>query len=421
MNRFPSVLRRSSAVVLLLIAIYFLLGYGIYTTLTQRVLGANDFYSRWAGARALLLDGMNPYSDTVTREIQMGMYGRLAHPDEDQVAYAYPLYTAFVVAPLVGLPYAQAQALWMALLIVGVVGGTVLLARRYGLSLKPFVLGTLLLALLLYYPTVRGVFLGQFTLFVFFCIALAIVAIAKEQDMEAGILLALATVKPQPALFLVPVLVLWAARHRRWRVLWSAAVTVALLVGLAFVYQPTWLFDFAAGLGKYAAYEPVGPPVQTLVESILPGAAATRVYFALSALLVVWMAWRVWRTLDATWMGFQPTLGFVAIVTTLMAGRVGTPDQMLLLIPWLYWIARWLRRGQWLWAVLGTAMLIVLPWTVFVLSLRGDSEHVGVTLVLPFVTLFMYIIQTMGIPVRRPFNSLAESSQRPEQATLPRG
>lgn len=400
MIRFPSVSRQSAAALFLLIVFYFLLAYGIYTTLTQRVLGANDFYSRWAGARALLLDGKNPYSAAVTREIQMGMYGRLARPDEDQVAYAYPLYTALVVAPLVGLPYAQAQALWMALLIVGVVAGSVLLARLYGVSLRPFALGTLLLGLLLFYPTVRGVFLGQFTLFVFFCIALAIVAIGNELDIEAGILLALATVKPQPALFLVPVIFLWAARHRRWRLASSAAVTFALLVGLSFIIVPTWLLDFAAGLAKYAEYEPVGPPIQTLVESVLPGAAATIVYFALSALLLSWLAWRVWRTLELAWTDFQPTLGFVAIVTTLMAGRVGTPDQMLLLIPWLYWFAIWLRRGQWHWAVLGMATLIVLPWTVFLLTLRGDTEHVGVTLVLPFITLFYYLIHTIGVPVK---------------------
>ena len=33
--------------------------------------GGNDFYSRWAGARALLLEGRDPYSLEVTQEIQV--------------------------------------------------------------------------------------------------------------------------------------------------------------------------------------------------------------------------------------------------------------------------------------------------------------------------------------------------------------
>ena len=165
------------ALVVLLAVLYLALAHGIYTALTQRVLGANDFYSRWVGARVLFLRGENPYSDAVTREIQIGMYGRLALPDEDQVAFAYPLYTAFAVAPLVALPYAQAQALWMTLLIFTATGGVLILARLDRIALKPSMFVALLLGALMYYPSVRGIFLGQFALVSFFCCVLALAAI----------------------------------------------------------------------------------------------------------------------------------------------------------------------------------------------------------------------------------------------------
>ncbi|RIK30930.1 MAG: hypothetical protein DCC52_06055, partial [Chloroflexi bacterium] len=97
--------------------LYAALAFGIYNGLTRQQQGANDFYSRWVGARALILRGENPYAAQTTRAIQMGMYGRLAQPDEDQVAFAYPLYAALIAAPLAFLPYSLAQALWMALLI----------------------------------------------------------------------------------------------------------------------------------------------------------------------------------------------------------------------------------------------------------------------------------------------------------------
>lgn len=392
--------RRLSKFFLVLIALAgltLLLAFGIYTTLTSHVAGANDFLSRWAGARALFVRGENPYSDEVTREIQMQMYGRPAGPDEDQVAFAYPLYSAFVVAPLVGLPYAQAQALWMAFLMVGVVAAVILLARDYGLGgglrpeLNPLALGLLVVGALCFYPAVRGVFLGQFTLFVFLCLVLALAAIRAGRDVEAGVLLALATVKPQPALFLVPVLILWAARHRRWRIVQAAAFALALLVGIALLLVPTWLADFVDGVRKYAIYEPVGPPVQTLAEWLIPATWSTPVYLALSAALAVRMGWRVFKMLGSDWDEFQPTLGLVALVTVSIAGRVGTPDQMLVLITWFLWLGRWLRNGRWYFVPGGGLALIVAPWFVFIATLQGNTEHVGVTLVLPLLSWVVYV------------------------------
>ena len=87
------------AAVLGLLVLYGALAFGIYNGLTRTTLGANDFYSRWVGARALFVQGKNPYSDEVTREIQLGMYGRLARPEEDQAAFAYPLFAAYAAAP----------------------------------------------------------------------------------------------------------------------------------------------------------------------------------------------------------------------------------------------------------------------------------------------------------------------------------
>lgn len=391
-------LRRLVLPPLLALTLYFLLAWGICTTLTSRVPGANDFLSRWAGARALLLRGENPYSDQVTREIQIQMYGRPARADQDQVAFAYPLYAAFLVAPLIGLPYAQAQALWMSFLVMAVVTAVLVLGEQYGLGepvparLKPLLTGALVLGALLFYPAVRGFFLGQFTLFVFACVALALASVRAGREVEAGILLAVATVKPQPVLFLVPVILVWAALHRRWRIVAGAGVTLALLVGAALVLAPTWLADFVDGIREYSVYEPVGPPVQTLAESLVPPMWSAPLYLAAAVAFVGWMLWRVLRTLALPWDKFQPTLAIVALVTVFMAGRVGTPDQMLVLIPWLLWLGAWLRRGQWYLALAAALGLVVAPWLVFFATVIGDAEHVGVTLVLPCLTLALYLL-----------------------------
>jgi hypothetical protein len=374
-------------IVLLVTLLYGALAFGFYWSLTRHALGANDFYSRWVGARALILRGENPYSAAVTREIQIGMYGRLARSDEDQVAFAYPLYAAFVAAPLVTLPYASAQALWMASLVFAVVGGVLVLARLNRIALSPALFAALVLGGLIFYPSLRGIFLGQYALVSFFCLALALGALQTRRDWAAGLLLALMTVKPQSAVFLVPTLVVWAVWQRRWKIVGGTVGGWVVLVILALLWVPTWLSDFGRALQDYARYEPVGPPMQTLSEWTVPNALSMPVTIGAILALVGWMVWWVARSLKDSWEAFQPIVSFVAFVTTLTAGRVGTPDQTLLLIPWLYWLGEWLARGQRMRALVAALVILLLPWTVFLLTLRGNTEHVGVTLVLPFLTL----------------------------------
>src|ERR1700728_2468522 len=66
----------------------------------------SDLYPRWLGARELLLHHRDPYSPEVTREIQIGYYGRQLNParlsdPKDQQGFAYPVYVVFLLAPTI--------------------------------------------------------------------------------------------------------------------------------------------------------------------------------------------------------------------------------------------------------------------------------------------------------------------------------
>lgn len=70
----------------------------------------SDLYPRWLGARELLLHGRDPYSPELTREIQMGFYGRPLPPEAPggrnyQQGFYYPVYVAFLLAPTIDLPF----------------------------------------------------------------------------------------------------------------------------------------------------------------------------------------------------------------------------------------------------------------------------------------------------------------------------
>ncbi len=382
--------RSTVAGIALLVAVYLMLAFGLYTNITSRVLGANDFYPRWVGAQALLLRGENPYSDAVTRQIQFGMYGRLARPDEDQVAFAYPIYAAFVVAPLVGLPYAQVQALWMALLVVALIAGSVLILVLSHRALAPPLVLACLVGAILFYPSVRAVFMGQMAVVSFLFLVLAFWAIDRHWDAAAGVLLALATVKPQTALLLAPVALVWAARHRRWRVVVSAAGSIAALVVAGLVLMPSWPIDFMRALGAYAQYEPVGPPVQILAEALVPAPWSIPLAYLTGGIVIGWALWCVVAAIDAPWGDFLPVLYLVAVVTTLTAGRVGSSDQVLLLMPWLHWVAvGWQRVDRWKLAAAAGAVMVVV-WAAFFVTLNGNYEYPGLAVLLPLVSLAVF-------------------------------
>ena len=386
---------RMAPALLILVASFLLYGafaYGIYTNVTSHVLGANDFYSRWVGARALLLRHADPYTDAVTREIQMGMYGRLARPDEDQVAFAYPLYAAFVAAPLVALNYAMAQALWMAFLLCAVAVSILSCARLFWPSVTPGLAAGGLIAGLIYYPSVRAIFLGQYAVFSFSCLVMAIYAVDRRQDWIGGILLAAATVKPQPAILIVPAILIWAMHQSRWQILVGALAAGMALVASGMLFVPAWPLEFIQAIRRYAVYEPVGPPLQIAIELVLPRSLAAAISSVGAIVLGIAFFALVVRRAHQSWAEFSATLGLAAILTTLIAGRVGTSDQVILLLPWMQWVGKWLAEGRRLWLAL-TGLALALPWAVFLVSLRGNYEQPTVALVLPGLALAVLLMQ----------------------------
>src|SRR5579864_9266355 len=74
-----------------------------------------DFFPIWLTGRELLRHGVNPYTQEMTRTIQIGLYGRVmdparpADPPTDFRAFAYPLYTDLLVAPLLPLSFSAVR------------------------------------------------------------------------------------------------------------------------------------------------------------------------------------------------------------------------------------------------------------------------------------------------------------------------
>src|SRR5207248_1822635 len=77
----------------------------------------SDLFPRWLATRELLLNGCDPYSAEVTRDIQRGYYGRpldrsRATDPIDEQRFAYPLFVVFLLAPTIGLPFTVVKSLF---------------------------------------------------------------------------------------------------------------------------------------------------------------------------------------------------------------------------------------------------------------------------------------------------------------------
>ena len=162
----------------------------------------SDLYPRWLGARELLLRHRDPYSLEITRDIQTGYYGRPLDPSRpndptDQQGFAYPVYVVFLLSPLIKLPFLAIQPVFRWFL-VGLISATVWGWIRF-LEWKPSLPTTVsVLALTLgSFAVAQGILLQQLTVVVAALLAACVVALSNRQSCLAGVLLAVATIKPQ--------------------------------------------------------------------------------------------------------------------------------------------------------------------------------------------------------------------------------
>jgi hypothetical protein len=372
-----------------LLATYLLLTFGVYSAFTSQISGGNDFYPRWRGSRAFILEGRDPYSDEVTSEIQWGMYGRLAREDEDQVAFAYPLYVLLFVLPFALLPYPLAQACWISGLVVATLAALILTIRALHWQPPPVALLGLGLWVVLFYPSLRSIILGQFSIMILALIALAVWALHRGNPSLAGCSLALTTVKPQMVFLIVPFLLssAWVRGYRRAVV--SFFSTMAILIVVTSAVLPTWIPSFLSGLVSYGSYtsiyregrSPLGVLINYLVPTNLTSSITTLVSIGLLAFVIY--AWsRSLRRGEAS----CGTLTLIIVVTLLLPAQTGTTNQVLLLLPILNWLAEpSIGRG----AKAGVSSLLLFgPWLLFLLTFaQRNGEHAIVSIPLPLAAI----------------------------------
>lgn len=256
----------------------------------------SDLYPRWLGTRELLLHHRDPYSPELTREIQIGYYGRALDPakpedPKDQQAFAYPVYVVFLLAPTITLPFHVVQT-WFQYSLVVLIAATVLLWLR-ALQWKPHPSAIMILIVLTLgsFPALQGIKLQQLSVLVSGLIAGTVALIVAGHLLSAGMLLALATVKPQLALPIAGWLILWSLsrwRQRRKFVFSFTGWMVLLLSGAHFIL-PGWLSRFRSAVVAYREYTGGGKSLLDVLLTPTFGLALT----VIVVVVVIFVCWQM--------------------------------------------------------------------------------------------------------------------------------
>ncbi|MFB3918360.1 MAG: glycosyltransferase 87 family protein [Terriglobales bacterium] len=325
-----------------------------------------DLYARWYPARELLLHARDPYSPTVTAEIQDWIYGRPGEPQyrgsrpSDENRFAYPLYVVFLLAPTVTLSFAQVQVLFSWLLPVLVLGTVLLWIYALRWQCDRPLLATVVLLSFGNFPVIQSLYMQQPALLAAALLAGVFASINARRLGMAGALLALATIKPQLTFLLVPWLLLWSVSE--WQVRKNLAlgfgVMMAALLAGSEALLPGWMLEFFDGLIAYQRYTG-----NLSVLALLFGRAGGLILtMALLGALGV-LAWRT-RAAPPGSYKFQFTLGTVIVVTLVIAPTI-YPTAQVILLPVIYWIAKdakniW-AEGRWS-RLMYTAVWFFIAW-----------------------------------------------------------
>jgi hypothetical protein len=328
----------------------------------------SDLYPRWLGARELLVHKRDPYSCELTREIQSGYYGRPLDPSrpedpKDQQRFAYPVYVVFLMAPTIGLSFPAAQTCfrWLFVFLTLVSVPMWLRAVRW----RPSIAVTAILVILTFgsFAVVQGIKLQQLSLVVNGIVAASVAALVGGHFVLAGVLLALATFKPQLALPLAAWLAVWAAGEwrRRQGFVWSFAATMAILLAGSEYALPGWMGRFRDAVSAYRDYT---QGASSLLE-VLTTPAIGKMMVAAIILAVAAVGWRFRRVAHDS-LAFSTMLALVLAATVVIVPSFA-PYNQILLLPAVFlvagswkdlWEHNWLTRMA---CAIG-ALVVFWPW-----------------------------------------------------------
>jgi hypothetical protein len=224
----------------------------------------SDFVNFYVGASIVHRgDGAKLYQQDTQRAVLRSVLQR------DSIQYfLHPPFEAAALAPLASLSFERAFVVWtainvavLALLPLVLMPCIPLVARRPYVGLIGF----------FFLPVLVALTLGQDSILLLFIISLAYLLMDKKMDLAAGLVLALASIKFQYLIVLIPLLLM----SRKWRVVAGIGLGCAGLAAVS-TYVISWrgfenYFGFVRAIDTLAGPGAPNPALMVNVRGFLAG------------------------------------------------------------------------------------------------------------------------------------------------------
>lgn len=348
--------------------------------------GTHDFIAYWSATR-LILEGGNPYDRAALYRVEKG----LGWPEERPWLVMNPPWLGIVLAPLGLLPFREAVFLWLLgnILVMGL--ATYFSWQVFAMEAKGRFLWAAMAAAFLFPQTLSAIFSGQISPLVLLGISGALFYMERNRGFWAGAILVLTTIKPQLICLLLPAILLWSVRQKRWEVpIGFSAALLALIPPLQLLF-PNWLPSYLVSIMG-------SPPLDWFTPTI--GGAISYYHGATQSWAkLLWIAFLplvlipLYRREETDWPAFTSLLLLLTLPTTTFAWGI---DQVILVIPLLQIVA-WLVSSR----LRGRARGIIIAALFICYALLATQRFILRTnevfyLWTPFLVAAIYLSASLG-------------------------
>lgn len=355
---------RSSNLILagIVLVIILLFAFAIHFIMADNIVG-NDILVFYLAAKSSFIDGQGPYLSENAVLSQVLSYGKVAQPGEDYLTFSYPPYALIPVWILTFLPFDWAQAIWMAILIIGFVFGLILLFPLAPKWLAP--------SALLIYPVAFGILMGNFVIpiaiILLFNVKYFFFNISKPNQIVEYILaisLAWATVKPQFSWLFITFILVSAFSQKKRKFILCFFMSFVVFLLLSFLIQPDWVSAFIKQIGFYQQTNPTELQLIKFLNLFLPVRISDIIAIPLIVIAILWALYTFYQW----WHQKLKTLSVFIIIGwvsyLLYPGGVDY-QQIVFVLPILLWIFQWKPSNRILVPVVWV-LLILFSWLEFI-------------------------------------------------------
>lgn len=203
--------------------------------------GGEWFFLRWIGARAFLLEQIEPYSTEIALRVQEVAYGRRAFGSEYPFVLNDPFQIVLLYTPLALFQdFAIARGIWMLVSEAALIG-TILLAINLSEWQPPRWLHAGLFAFGLFgYYSLNALITSSPTIILNFLYLSVLLAIRSHSDELAGALLFLVAYQWEAGGLFFLFIVVFIFLNHRWHILAGFGMLMAVLLVISFLVNPGW-------------------------------------------------------------------------------------------------------------------------------------------------------------------------------------